>query len=86
MWKGMGMFKHIGIALLGAATAVMQVAMPSMSRSAMSLPLDERFRPVRPKGKGRSNRRGKGKVSAPKKRPNRLHMSRRVRRKHRKAA
>ena len=80
------MFKHIGIALLGAATAAMAaVAPPSTSQSAMSL-LDGRFMPNRPNGKGRVNRRGKGLQAKPKKRSNRLHMGRRVRRKHRKAA
>lgn len=37
-------------------------------------------------GKGQNNRRGKGKRSAPKKRPNRLIISKRARRKHRRAA
>lgn len=79
------MFHHIGIALLGVAQAALASAMPSTSRSVMSLP-DERLAPNRPKGKGRANRRGKGMQAKPKKRSNRLHMGRRVRRKHRKAA
>lgn len=37
-------------------------------------------------GKGRNNRRGKGKHNSPKSRPNRLIISKRVRRKHRRAA
>lgn len=38
------------------------------------------------RGKGQNNRRGKGKRSPPKQRPNRLTISKRVRRKHRRAA
>jgi hypothetical protein len=42
--------------------------------------------PTRRGGKGRNNRRGKGIQAKPKKRPNRLTISKRVRRKHRRAA
>jgi hypothetical protein len=38
------------------------------------------------RGKGQNNRRGKGKRSPPRSRPNRLTISKRVRRKHRRAA
>jgi hypothetical protein len=38
------------------------------------------------RGKGQNNKRGKGKRSPPKSRPNRLTISKRVRRKHRRAA
>jgi hypothetical protein len=38
------------------------------------------------RGKGQNNRRGKGARSQPKAKPNRLHVSKRVRRKHRRAA
>jgi hypothetical protein len=44
------------------------------------------FIPREKRGKGQRNRRGKGKVSRPKSKPNRLHISKRVRRKHRRAA
>lgn len=47
------------------------------------------LRPARGKdrrGKGQNNRRGKGLRAKPKKRPNRLTISKRVRRKHRRAA
>lgn len=43
------------------------------------------YRPSR-RGKGQNNKRGKGLRSKPKKRPNRLIISKRVRRKHRRAA
>lgn len=75
------------VALLGAMIA--GAAAPMTINAADAGPsLD----PVRPdfyrqrKGKGQNNRRGKGKASPPKSRPNRLHMSKRVRRKHRRAA
>lgn len=38
------------------------------------------------RGKGQRNRRGRGAVARPKKRPNRLTISKRVRRKHRRRA
>jgi hypothetical protein len=38
------------------------------------------------RGKGHNNRRGKGAISRAKRRPNRLTISKRVRRKHRRAA
>jgi hypothetical protein len=44
------------------------------------------FFPKQKRGKGQNNRRGKGKRSPPKSRPNRLTISRRVRRKHRRSA
>jgi hypothetical protein len=44
------------------------------------------FVPDNRRGKGQRNRRGKGAISRPKKRPNRLTISKRVRRKHRRAA
>lgn len=40
----------------------------------------------RHKGKGQANRRGKGRRSKPRAKPNRLTISKRVRRKHRRAA
>lgn len=47
--------------------------------------LDVRPDFFRKKGKGQNVRRGKGKSSPPRQRPNRLHVSARVRRKHRRA-
>lgn len=68
------------MALASAALAFSPLAAP------LALPggLDKIDR-VQRRGKGQNNRRGKGKRSPPKSRPNRLTMSKRVRRKHRRA-
>jgi hypothetical protein len=68
-----------------AAYALAGSAGPTASHAADFVP-DMDFYPRPRRGKGQSNKRGKGKRSPPKQRPNRLHMSKRVRRKHRRAA
>lgn len=76
------MFKHLFLAGLAIA------AMPSTGLSQVELEVEELgARYVRQRrGKGHNNRRGKGEQSKPAKRSNRLHVSKRVRRKHRRAA
>lgn len=76
------MFTRIGaIALAAASIGISNVQSVAPGRSAAEvLPGTQR------RGKGQNNRRGKGLKSKAKKRPNRLTISKRVRRKHRRAA
>lgn len=70
------------IALAGASMAISFSPPPALSDPFGGVAPD--YHPKR--GKGQNNRRGKGKHSPPKRRPNRLLISKRVRRKHRRAA
>ena len=73
--------RNIGIYALAAASFSALAA--EISRSSI-----EGVAPVfgTRRGKGQATRRGKGKLAKPRKRPNRLTVSKRVRRKHRRAA
>ena len=70
--------------LMGLAAAAMSLplAAPNIGVEGVSPAIRSKVK----RGKGHDNRRGKGKVDKAKRRSNRLHISRRVRRKHRRAA
>jgi hypothetical protein len=70
----------MGIAMLALAATGVAAAPPIGDYG-----LDLDTLPRRKRGKGQNNRRGKGKRSPPKSRPNMNHISKRVRRKHRRA-
>jgi hypothetical protein len=76
-------------AMLGAVSAAAVGLSAPLQQASRELDrLGESMRPLaRPhRGKGKNNRRGRGKVTKPRKRPNRLVISKRVRRRHRRAA
>jgi hypothetical protein len=77
-------FRNIPMALIGVAAAAMMV--PAMAApEPPPVGGDNVYRSSR-KGKGRNNGRGKGLRAKPKKHPNLLTVSKRVRRKHRRAS
>jgi hypothetical protein len=70
-----------------AAIAMGFASAPAAMMDAGGLPeADGVLGPRRHRGKGHNNLRGRGKVDKPRKRSNRLTISKRVRNKHRKAA
>lgn len=74
---------------IAALTALSVGAAPAMTVDRVDDPLrqgDVDYFPKQRRGKGQNNRRGKGKSNPPKSHPNRLTISKRVRRKHRRAA
>jgi hypothetical protein len=81
--KSFGAFAFI--AAMASATLASSPA-TSITNDDPNTPSGIDFFPKQKRGKGQNNRRGKGKRSPPKGRPNRLTISKRVRRKHRKAA
>jgi hypothetical protein len=68
--------------ILGLTGAAMGIGIRSDPLKA----IEPDFFPKHKRGKGQNNRRGKGKCSPPKSKPNRLTIGKRVRRKHRRAA
>lgn len=81
------MFKHIGLALMSAASMIAGAAtIPAQAQNEIMKLGSELQKHRRHKGKGQNNRRGKGKVSRPAKRRNLVTHGKRVRRKHRRAA
>lgn len=74
------------IAAMAAASAATAASMTVANEvNPLRVP-DLDFFPREKRGKGQNNRRGKGKSNPPKKRSNRLLISKRVRRKHRRRA
>jgi hypothetical protein len=71
---------------LGFAFALASVALALPIQAPPSIFTDGLTSTRHRRGKGQDNRRGKGLKAKPKKRPNRLTISKRVRRKHRRAA
>lgn len=69
--------------LITVAAMALGIQAAQISAAASEMEQPDRFQR---KGKGRNNRRGRGAVTPPKKRSNRLTISKRVRRAHRKAA
>jgi hypothetical protein len=74
------------MAVLAAAASVSATSSMAIERQGDPLNPGNLDYLDRRRGKGQNNRRGKGKRSPPKARPNRLTISKRVRRKHRRAA
>ena len=77
--------KLTNLAAIGAMMAASSAAVQQAGPTGLMPELDFFPKPKR-RGKGQNNRRGKGKRSPPKSRPNRLTISKRVRRKHRRIA
>jgi hypothetical protein len=75
-----------GFALIAAAAAGVAASYSSAAAGPSTSTPDGNFFVSNRPGKGKGNKRGKGAVSRPKKRPNRKIVSKRVRAKHRKAA
>jgi hypothetical protein len=86
--------KRIGLGNFGAAVMAMAVGMASVAFSGGAngaaggslTPGGLVAKPQRHRGKGLNQRKGKGAVNRPKRRPNMKHVSKRVRRKHRRGA
>jgi hypothetical protein len=76
--------RKFSFGLMGMAFAVAAMGMPIAAPSHGENPSDA-FKPSK-RGKGRNNRRGKGKIAKPQRKSNRLTISKHVRRKHRRAA
>lgn len=81
----MGFSFHRLPAFALVAFAMAASAIASDATEEMGVVSDDSYRRQR-RGKGQNNRRGKGARSRPKARSNRLIVSKRVRRKHRRAA
>lgn len=80
---GMNFYRAPIFGLLGLVAAAAQVG--TLALELEHAKDESRWRRQR-HGKGQNNRRGKGARSSPKARPNRLTVSKRVRRKHRRRA
>lgn len=78
-------FRNLPMMMLGAAAVAIAHA-PAASMEAPPIGGELGLRPRRSrKGKGHNNKRGTGARSKPRKRPNRLIIGKRLRRKHRRA-
>lgn len=73
----------LALAVCSVAVSAMTATMPPMAQPGPGMGGD--FTPSRKRGKGRNIRRGTGAQARPKKRSNRRIISKRVRRKHRRA-